>query len=83
MPEMDNGALFGLLGPAKMPADVVAILAKACVKVLESREMRESLAGQTLFPAKNPGPQAMLALMQNDAKIWPPIIKKMNLGTAE
>lgn len=83
MPEIDNGAVWGLLGPAKMNANVVNTLSNAAARVLDSNEMKQALVAQTLFPAKPTGPQALRTLMQNDARVWPAIIKRMGIATTE
>ena len=80
LPEIDNGAVWGLLGPAKLNASVVNTLSNAAARVIESNEMKQALGTQTLFPARSTGPQALRTLMQNDARIWPAIVKRMGLA---
>lgn len=79
LPELDEGVMFALFGPANLPPNVVNFLSNAVVKAFYTREMAEGLTTLGLTTAKNPGPKAHGAMMKMEVQTWTPIAKKMNL----
>ncbi len=79
LPELDEGVMFALFGPANLPPDVVNYLATATMKAFHTKEMSDGLKALGLSTAKNPGPKAHGQMMRTEAATWTPIAKKMNL----
>lgn len=70
---------FALLGPANLPSDVVALLARALNDALFTREMKASLAEiglatQTMLPADT------LAFVKSDLARWISMSKALDAG---
>jgi tripartite-type tricarboxylate transporter receptor subunit TctC len=60
---------YGMLGPAKMPKDVVAILNREINRALNSAEVRERFTSLTL-DASPGSPEDFLKLLQSEDKRW-------------
>ena len=79
LPELDEGVMFALFGPANLPPDIVEYLSTATVKAFHTSEMSEGLKTLGLSTAKNPGPKPHGQMMKTEITTWTPIAKKMNL----
>ncbi len=73
---------WGLVGPARLPADVSARLYAALDKVMSQPALRDKLLGQgfTLPDMPIPKPAEFEALVRQDLAKWVPVLKA--LGTA-
>ena len=78
LPGYDAQGYFGLVGPAGLPAPVVARLNQALNKVLQSPEVRETLrlGGAAPMPGT---PAEFQAFMREDGKRWSELITRLNL----
>jgi len=65
---------LGMLGPASMPPAIVARLNRELITVLDTREMKETLAAQGLN-ATPTTPQAFAKLLHDDDLRWREVIK--------
>jgi tripartite-type tricarboxylate transporter receptor subunit TctC len=74
VPGYDTEVWWGLLGPAKLPADVVAKLTHDFVAAVNSPAVKERLAGLGASPIGS-SPQEFDAVIHADYDKWGPIIK--------
>jgi tripartite-type tricarboxylate transporter receptor subunit TctC len=74
LPGYDTAVWWGLLGPAGMPADVVAKIARDTAQALQSPAVKERLAklGATATPSS---PEEFAKLIRADYEKWGPVIK--------
>jgi tripartite-type tricarboxylate transporter receptor subunit TctC len=79
LPELDEGVMFALFGPANLPPDIVAYLSNATLKAFHTTEMTDGLKALGLSTAKNPGPKSHAQMMKTEISTWTPIAKKMTL----
>jgi len=80
LPELDEGVMFALFGPANLPPEIVTYLSNATIKAFYTSEMSDGLRTLGLSTAKNPGPKSHAQLMKTEISTWTPIAKKMNLS---
>jgi len=80
LPSLGISNWFALLGPAKLPADIVATLAKALNEALAAPEMQASLAEIGLAVQTAP-PAETLAFVKSDLARW--IAMSNRLGQLE
>jgi tripartite-type tricarboxylate transporter receptor subunit TctC len=74
VPGYDTGVWWGLLGPAGMPADVLARLSQDFVAALNTDAVKERLAKLGAQPIGST-PQQLDAKIRDDYEKWAPIIK--------
>ena len=74
VPGYDTGVWWGLLGPAGMPADVLAKLSRDVVAALNSDAVKERLGKLGALPIGST-PQQFDARIRADYEMWGPIIK--------
>jgi tripartite-type tricarboxylate transporter receptor subunit TctC len=74
VPGYDTGVWWGLLGPANMPADVVAKLSHDFVAAVNAPAVKERLGGMGASPIGS-SPQQLDAQIRADYDKWGPIIK--------
>ena len=74
VPGYDTGVWWGLLGPAGMPADVLAKLSHDFVAALNSDAVKERLGKLGALPIGST-PQQFDARIHADYEMWGPIIK--------
>jgi tripartite-type tricarboxylate transporter receptor subunit TctC len=74
VPGYDTGVWWGLLGPAGMPADVLAKLSRDFVGALNTDAVKERLAKLGAQPIGS-APQQFDAKIREDFEKWAPIIK--------
>lgn len=74
VPGYDTGVWWGLLGPAGMPADVVAKLSHDFVAALNSDAVKERLGKLGALPIGST-PQQFDARIHADYEMWGPVIK--------
>lgn len=72
---MDVSVFFGIVVPAATPADVVARLNAAFVKVLADPEVRGKLTAQGLEPPAATTPQHLADFMRAEAARWQDVVK--------
>ena len=69
---------YGMLGPAGMPQDVVAVLNREINKALNAAEVRERFTGLTLDAT--PGtPADFLKLLESEDRRWRDVQKQVNV----
>ena len=81
VPGYDTEVWWGLLGPAGMPADLVAKISRDFVAALKTEPVKERLAKFGASPIGS-SPQALDAKIHADYEKWGPIIKAAGM-TAE
>jgi tripartite-type tricarboxylate transporter receptor subunit TctC len=69
---------FALVGPAGMPADVVAKLNDAVGKVLQLPEIQQRFAGFGVIP-RSASPQKLAEMTQAEIARWQPVIHENNI----
>jgi tripartite-type tricarboxylate transporter receptor subunit TctC len=74
VPGYDTGVWWGLLGPANMPADVLAKLSHDFVAALNTDSVKERLGKLGALPIGS-SPQQFDARIRADYEKWGPIIK--------
>ncbi len=65
---------YALLGPAGMPAPLVARIQRDAAAILTTPEMKESLLAQGCIAAGG-GPEELSALIRSDYELWSKVIK--------
>lgn len=73
VPGFDYSSWYGLLGPAGMPADVVAHLEKAVRAAVASPAMRKRLVGEGLVPVGNDAAQ-FRQFLQGEIARWAKVV---------
>ena len=69
---------FALVGPAKLPADVVAKLSRALTNALEDRSVQDAIRALGYEPA--PGTPAQLAAtIREDLEKWRKVVREANI----
>lgn len=78
VPGFDAATWHALLGPAGLPADVVATLSREFGRALQQPEVREKLSGMSLEPqAATPGP--LSATLARDVAKWKKIVAEAGI----
>ena len=72
------GPWFALLGPAGLPADIVAAMNKIMVAVLAKPEVREQMQKQGFIP-KSSTPEALTAYMKEQLGVWKTALKNAGI----
>ena len=75
LPEVASVTTYGLLGPAGMPASVVARLNASVNESLKSEELRAAIRRIGLEPQAG-SPEDFSKLLASEMKIWIPIVQK-------
>lgn len=74
VPGYDTAVWWGLLGPARLPADVTDKIARDAAEALRMPTVRDRLRGLGSIPAES-SPGQFAALIRTDHEKWGPIIK--------
>lgn len=74
LPGFETTAWFGVVGPAKMPKDVVARIQTAFAKALREPDVKERLSSQGLTLIGGP-PDAFAAFLKSELGKWAEVIK--------
>ncbi len=69
---------YGVLGPAGLPKDVVAVLNREINKALVSPEMRERFASLTLDATPGP-PEEFRKLLESEVQRWKEVLKQVTV----
>jgi tripartite-type tricarboxylate transporter receptor subunit TctC len=69
---------YGLMAPAKTPANVIAIIRRDVLKVYGNSEVNEKFAEMGLVPIAN-RPEDFSRMIRNDTEKWSAIVKKANI----
>jgi tripartite-type tricarboxylate transporter receptor subunit TctC len=75
LPGYDAVQWYGLVAPAKTPADIVARLHGAVVKVLQDPEMRKRFQNDGAEATPSATPEAFAALIRADLAKWAKVVK--------
>jgi tripartite-type tricarboxylate transporter receptor subunit TctC len=78
IPALDINNWFGLVGPAGLPDDIKASLAKLFLDAMADPKNAEPLAKQGLEPLSQ-GPDAFAALIKKDRERWARVVKQGNI----
>ena len=78
IPALDINNWFGLVGPAGMPEDIKASLAKMFLDAMADPKNAETLAKQGLEPLGQ-GPAAFAAYIAKDRQRWAKVVKQGNI----
>ena len=78
IPALDINNWFGLMGPAGLPADIKAALAKLFIDAISDPKNAETLAKQGLEPIGQ-GPDAFAAYIVKDRERWARVAKQGNV----
>ena len=73
-PRFPIGPWFALLGPAGLPADIVARMNKEMAAVLAKREVREAMNKQGFIP-RSSSPAELTAYMKDQLAVWKEALK--------
>ncbi len=73
-----GGTFFALLGPAKLPANVVATLNREVNKALQTPEVREHLKNLGVEPVGGP-PEVLASTIAQEVEKWARLVKTRNL----
>jgi tripartite-type tricarboxylate transporter receptor subunit TctC len=78
IPALDISNWFGLVGPAALPADIKAGLAKLFLEAVADPANKETLEKQGL-EAMGQGPEAFAAYIRKDRERWAKVVKAGNI----
>jgi len=78
IPALDVSNWFGLVGPAGLPEDIKASLAKLFIDAIADPKNAEPLAKQGLEPLGQ-GPAAFAAYIKKDRERWAKVVKQGNI----
>jgi tripartite-type tricarboxylate transporter receptor subunit TctC len=78
IPALDISNWFGLVGPAALPADIKAALAKLFLEAMADPSNKETFDKQGLEPMGQ-GPDAFAAYIQKDRERWAKVVKAGNI----
>jgi tripartite-type tricarboxylate transporter receptor subunit TctC len=78
IPALDISNWFGLVGPAALPADIKAALAKMFIEAIGDPSNKEALDKQGLAPLEQ-GPDAFAAYIKKDRERWAKVVKAGNI----
>jgi tripartite-type tricarboxylate transporter receptor subunit TctC len=78
IPALNINNWFGLVGPAALPADIKASLAKLFLEAMADPSNKETLDKQGL-EALGQGPDAFAAYIQKDRERWAKVVKAGNI----
>jgi tripartite-type tricarboxylate transporter receptor subunit TctC len=78
IPSLDINNWFGLVGPAALPADIKASLAKLFLEAIADPTNKETLDKQGL-EALGQGPDAFASYIQKDRERWAKVVKAGNI----
>ncbi len=78
VPGYDMSTWYGLIGPANMPAEVVAKLNQELRNVLHDPQVREKLVAQGVDPVIG-SPQEFGMFIQEETKKWAQLLKKIKV----
>ena len=78
VPGYDMSTWYGLVGPANMPAEVVAKLNLELRNVLQDPQVREKLVAQGVDPVTG-SPQEFGLFIQEETKKWALLLKKIKI----
>jgi len=78
IPALDINNWFGLVGPAGLPEDIKASLAKMFLDAMADPKNTETLAKQGLEPLDQ-GPAAFAAYIAKDRERWAKVVKQGNI----
>jgi tripartite-type tricarboxylate transporter receptor subunit TctC len=69
---------FGLVGPAKLPPDIVATVSRALTVALEDKSVQDAIRGIGYEPS--PGtPEQFAATIRNDLEKWRRVVREANI----
>jgi len=75
-------AWFSYYAPARTPAPIVARLRSEFTKAVNSREVRQQLIVNGMYPVGD-GPEALLKTMHDDTERWGRIMRAVNFSVSE
>jgi tripartite-type tricarboxylate transporter receptor subunit TctC len=78
IPSLNINNWFGLVGPAGLPADIKASLARLFLEAVADPANKETLAKQGLEPLGQ-GPDAFAAYIQKDRERWAKVVQAGNI----
>ena len=78
IPALDINNWFGLVGPAALPPDIKAALAKLFIDAIGDPGNKEPLAKQGLV-ALGQGPESFAAYIKQDRERWAKVVKQGNI----
>jgi tripartite-type tricarboxylate transporter receptor subunit TctC len=78
LPGYEISTWYGLIGPAKMPPDVVEKLSQVLRSILQEPQFREQLISQGIDPAAS-SPQEFSSFIQEETVRWAALLKKIKL----
>jgi len=78
IPALDINNWFGVVGPAALPADIKASLAKLFIDAIGDPSNREPLDKQGLV-ALGQGPESFAAYIKQDRERWAKVVKQGNI----
>ncbi|MES1155983.1 MAG: tripartite tricarboxylate transporter substrate-binding protein, partial [Pseudorhodoplanes sp.] len=75
LPGFDASLWYGVVAPAKTPADIVAVLGTAIEQVLKDPEIRERLLALGSTPAEPAGSAAFAKFLKDEEDKWPDVVR--------
>jgi tripartite-type tricarboxylate transporter receptor subunit TctC len=79
-PRMDQSIWWGLLLPAKTPADIVTRYNTELVRILDSQEFKARMAAQG-WESMAGTPAQFTQHIANEVPVWTEVVRRLNLAT--
>ncbi len=79
MPDMTAGNWYAVLGPARLPAPIVATLHAAIAKVVSARDFKEKLYASGMEPMASASPEALTKFIKDEHIRWGRVVKAANV----
>ncbi|WP_249359469.1 tripartite tricarboxylate transporter substrate-binding protein [Cupriavidus sp. 2SB] len=75
LPGFESTTWYGLLGPAKLPADIQSRMSKSVLRIINEDSFRQWLVSQAIQPIADGGPVNFKRVQVADMKSWARIVK--------
>ena len=79
LPEYDTGVWWGVMAPARLPAELKAKLARDCAEAMKSAAVRQRFETLGATPIGSTA-EEFAALIRSDYEKWGPIIKAAGIA---
>jgi tripartite-type tricarboxylate transporter receptor subunit TctC len=69
---------FGLVGPAKLPPEITAVMSRALVGALEDKSVQEAIRNIGYEPVPNT-PEQFATVIRNDLEKWRKVVQEAKI----
>jgi tripartite-type tricarboxylate transporter receptor subunit TctC len=83
LPELENGTIFGLFGPAGLPDSIVKKMSQSMKQVLADSNYAQELKPLMLAPYGDADTATIKKILDHEISTWSGIVKKLDLHSNE